>query len=100
MSRTVTQAIYDDREEETDRVARKACSEVAEPVEVNLWVLECSADPGPGELFVSSSVVIMFESCENVFSLFGSEKLCSCGVVMDEEVRSNGYDDSQQTLLE
>ena len=59
------------------------------------WVLECLVDPSPGELFVSSSVAVILESCEDVFPLLGSEELGSCGVVVYEEVRSNGRDDSQ-----
>ena len=79
---------------------RQAQGVEAKPVEVDFWVLECLADPSPDELFVSSSVAVILESCENVFPLLGSEELGSCGVVVDEEVRSNGHDDSQQALLE
>jgi hypothetical protein len=64
------------------------------PIEVDLWVLECLPDSGPGETFVSSSVAILSESCENVFSLLGSEELGRCGVVIDEEVCGNGRDDT------
>ena len=85
----------DSGKEEIECIAWQAEGVETKPVEVDLWVLECLADPGPGELFVSSSVVIFSEPCEYVFSLFGSEEPGSCGVVMDEEVRSNGYDDSQ-----
>ena len=95
MSRTITQVTNDDGKEEIECIAWQAEGVETEPVEVNLWVLECLADSGPGELFVSSSIVILSESCENVFSLLGSEELCSCGVVMDKEVRSDGRDDSQ-----
>ena len=65
------------------------------PVEIDLWVLECLADPGPGELFVPSGVIILSESCENVLPLLGGEEPSGCGVVVDEEIRSYGHDDSQ-----
>jgi len=66
-----------------------------EAEEIDLWVLECPSDTIPSKLFVSSSVAVFLESCENVFSLLVSEKLGGCGVVVDEEVRSNGHDDGQ-----
>ena len=68
---------------------------VTETVEVDLWVLECLNNTAPGKLFVSSSVAIILEPCQNVFSLFGSEKLGSCGVIIDEEVSANGEGDGQ-----
>ena len=73
---------------------------ITEPVKIDLWIFECLENPSPGELFVSSSVAVVLESFENALPLLGSEELGSCGVVVDEEVRSKGYDDSQQTLLE
>jgi len=66
-----------------------------EAEEVDLWVIECLDDTIPSKLFVPSSVAVFFESCENVFSLLVSEKLGGCGVVINEEVRSDGHDDSQ-----
>ena len=68
---------------------------VTKPVEIDLWVFECLADPSPGKLFVSGCVVVILEPCENVFPLLGCEKFGSCGVVIDEEVRSNGHHDGQ-----
>ena len=96
---TVAQAPYDSREEKTERIGRQAQSVEAKPIKIDLWVLECLADSSPGELFVPSGVVILSESCEDVLPLLWGEEPRSCGVVMDEEVRSNGHDDSQQTLL-
>ena len=100
MCRTVTQVVDNSGKEETECKGRQAQRVETKTVEVDLWVLECLSDTSPGKLFVSSSVAIILESCENVFPLLGSEKPGSCGVTMDEEVRSNGHDDSQQTLLE
>jgi len=71
-----------------------------ETVEVDLRVLECLNDTIPGKPFVSGSVAIMFESCEDVFPLLGSEELGGCGVIIDEEVSGNGEGDSQYPLLE
>ena len=65
-----------------------------ETIKVDLWVLECLNDTIPGKFFVSSSVAIILEPCEYVFSLLGSEKLGSRGVIIDEEVSGNGEDDS------
>ena len=95
MCSAVAQVVNDGGEEEIACVARQAQSVEAKPVEIDFWVLECLADPGPGELFVSSSVAVILESCENVFPLLGGEELGGCGVVMDEEVRSDGRDDIQ-----
>ena len=95
LCRTVTQPVYDGGEKETDCIGRQAYGVETKPVEVDLWVLECLADPTPGKLLVPSGVAIILESRENVFPFPGSEELCSCGVVMDEEVRSNRRDDSQ-----
>ena len=91
---TVAQSLYNSGQEEIERIGGQAHSMEIKPVEIDLWVLECLADPGPGELFVPSGVVISPESCENFFSLLGSEELCSCGVVVDKEVRSDGHDGS------
>ena len=66
-----------------------------ETVEVDLWVLECLDDTIPGKSFVLRSVAIILESCKNVFSLLGSEKVGSSRVIIDEEVCGNGEDDRQ-----
>ena len=68
---------------------------MTEPVEVDLWILECLADPSPGKLLVSGSVAITSESCKNVFPHLGREEFGSCGVVMDEEVCNDQCNDSQ-----
>ena len=99
MSRTVTHVVDDSGNEEIECVARQAQGVETKPVEVDLWVFECFADPSPGELLVSSSVTVL-EPCENAFLLLWSEEPSSCGVVMDEEVCGNGRNDSQQALLE
>ena len=69
-------------------------------VEVDLRVFECLNDTIPAKPFVSSSVTIVLEPCEDVFPLLGSEELGSCGVIIDEEVSGDGEGDSQQALLE
>ena len=73
---------------------------MTEPVEVDLWILECLADPSPREPFVSSSIAIILESCKNVFPLLGSEKPGGCGVIRDEEVSGNREDNGRQAFLE
>ena len=95
LCRTITQVTDDSGKKEVDCICRQAYGVETKPVEVDLWVLECLTDSSPCELFVSSSVTIMSESCENVFSLFWSEELGSCGVVIDHEVSGNGDNDSQ-----
>jgi len=90
--------VNDSGNEEIECVARQAQGVKTKPVEVDFWVSECLADPSPGELLVSSGVTIL-EPCENVLPLLWSEEPGSCRVVMDEEVRSNGRNDSQQALL-
>ena len=82
-------AINDYGKKKAECVAWQDCSEVTEPIEVDLWVLECLVDPSPGKLLILGSVTIIFELCENVFPFLWSEEFGSYGIVMDEEVHSN-----------
>jgi hypothetical protein len=95
LGRGITQVVYDGGEEETECIDRQAQGMGTEAVEIDLWVLECLNNAAPGKLFVPSSVAVIPESRENAFPLFGSEKLGGRGVIVDEEISSNGNDNSE-----
>ena len=99
MSGSVTQVSDNSGKEETEGIDRQAHGVESETVEPDLWVFERINDTAPGELFFSSSVSIFLESCDNILSLLGSEETGSRGVVIDEEVRGERDEDSQETLL-
>ena len=96
----ITQFSDDGGEEEIECINRQAHGVETEAVEVDLWILERFKDTSPGELLVSGGITIMFEPCDNVFPLLGSEETGSRGVIIDEEVCGDGDGDSHEALLE
>ena len=71
----------------------------AETIEPDLWVPYCLSDTVPSKLFISGGVAILTESCDNMFLLPGGEKVGVYGIVVDEEVRGDGDNGCQNTLL-
>lgn len=70
-----------------------------ESVKPDLWVLERLDDTSPSEFFFSSGVTVFLEPCDNKLPLLGSEETGGGGVVVDEEVRDEGGNYGQETLL-
>jgi hypothetical protein len=95
LSRTIAQAVYDGGEEEAECIDWHRQSVETETIEVDLWVLECLSDTIPGKPFVSSSVAVILEPCEDVFPFLRSEKLGRCGVIINEKVSGNGEGDGE-----
>lgn len=99
MGSGVTQLIDDGWEENSQRANRQVDSVEAKAVEPDLRVLECLNYTVPSELFFSGGIAVSLESRDNVFPLLLGEELGSRGVTVDEEIRGDGDDNGQETLL-
>lgn len=71
----------------------------AQAIQPHLRVLEGIQHGRPGELLIAGGVVVILQAELDEGAFFLGQEFCGCRIVVHPEIRDNGHDDCQETLL-